>query len=402
MADTNNSNNSNNKKNKSNKRRSSPDESRNQKKRKTEEEEIEKIRRIITPIIFSYPFDEPNPPLDENYDDYDGYNEYLENEDDWEYQNIDIEIETVQDLIKIGEMYDSKKKIRYNIDVRTLHKLIKPLTKLDTMIGMNKVKNTVVEQIIYYLQGIDDINEDMLHSVIEGPPGVGKTEVAKILASIYKKMGILSSDKFKIVKRSDLIGGYLGQTAIKTQKILDECNGGVLFIDEAYSLGNSEGRDSYSKECIDTITAYLSENKRNFICIIAGYKKSLQQCFFNYNEGLERRFPYRFEIDTYNPEELRLIFFKIVREHNWDILDEKSIPISFFETNKDYFIFNGGDMEILFHKCKIAHSKRVFTLPYDVKKKLTIEDLDKGLQLFLQNDEIKKRKETEKYLSYYS
>ena len=112
----------------------------------------------------------------------------------------------------------------------------------------------------------------MLHCVIEGPPGVGKTEVAKILGQIYRKMGILTSDKFKSVKRSHLIGGYLGQTAIKTQKVLDECNGGVLFIDEAYSLGNSEGKDSYSKECIDTLTAHLSENKQNFICIIAGYK----------------------------------------------------------------------------------------------------------------------------------
>ena len=83
-------------------------------------------------------------------------------------------------------------------------------------------------------------------------------------------MGFLKNNIFKMVKRSDLIGQYLGQTSIKTQKVIDEVIGGVLFIDEAYSLGNSEKRDSYSKECLDTINRNLTENGNKFICIIAG------------------------------------------------------------------------------------------------------------------------------------
>ena len=320
---------------------------------------------------------------------------------DWEHRIINENVETLDDLIKLGNIYDPNIKIKYNINIRKLNKLIEPLQKLKNMIGMEKVKKTIVDQILYFLQGIDDKNKDMLHCVIEGPPGVGKTEVAKILGQIYRKMGILSSDKFKSVKRSHLIGGYLGQTAIKTQKVLDECNGGVLFIDEAYSLGNSEGKDSYSKECIDTLTAHLSENKQNFICIIAGYKNSLKECFFKYNEGLERRFPYRFEIDKYTPYELSQIFVKIVKEYEWNVSD--NFDSDFFTQNIDYFTFNGGDMELLFHKCKIAHSRRVFMLPKEVKKILTNQDLQEGLELLLNNDEIAKRKEkVENWYNMYS
>merc|ERR1711991_1200935 len=109
-------------------------------------------------------------------------------------------------------------------------------------------------------------NDDMLHTVITGPPGVGKTELGRILGHIYKGMGVLKKGHLKIVKRSDLIGKYLGHTAAKTQDVIDECSGGVMFIDEAYSLCNKEGRDSFSKECIDTLNQNLTE-RRDFLCI---------------------------------------------------------------------------------------------------------------------------------------
>ena len=141
-----------------------------------------------------------------------------DSQEDYKYHHLDIEIDSIEDLIKLGKMYNYKDKIKYNIDIKTLNNLIKPLEDLNNLIGMKLVKQTVIDQIIYYLQDIDDIYNDMLHSVIEGPPGVGKTELAKMLATIYKQLGILSKNKFKSVKRSDLIGSFLGQTAVKTQK----------------------------------------------------------------------------------------------------------------------------------------------------------------------------------------
>src|SRR4029078_8344221 len=126
-------------------------------------------------------------------------------------------------------------------------------------------------------------------------------------SKVYKEMGVLSKGHFTLVTRSDLIAKYLGQTAIKTQEVINNCEGGVMFIDEAYALGHSEGRDSFSKECLDTLNQNLSE-KRDFLCIIAGYKDALEKCFFSMNDGLARRFNFRYDIESYTPEELMEIF----------------------------------------------------------------------------------------------
>ena len=323
-----------------------------------------------------------------------------EDTDDSEYdlEYIEESIDNLNDLIHLGKLYEekyNKDNTKYNIKVKTLNKLIEPLTKLNNLIGLKTVKKQVYELIIYYLQKLDNKNKDMLHTVIEGPPGVGKTELAKILADVFKCMGILSKGTFKIAKRNDFVGGYLGQTTIKTQKLLDSCKGGVLFIDEAYSLGNNEGRDSYSKECIDAITAFLTEERNDFICIIAGYKESLEKCFFNYNAGLERRFPYRFKLTKYNAEDLRSIFIKIIKDNDWSFKSDDEIPVDFFEKNIKYFKFNGGDMETLFHKCKIAHSKRMLYCDVDLRKIINNKDLKEGMKLFLDNDDVKKRNESD-------
>ena len=316
----------------------------------------------------------------------------------YQFQLIDNNIQNINDLITLGKEYDTKykdtKKL-YPIDIKILNQLVEPLTLLNNMVGLDTIKKKIFEQIIFYLQNLDDENYDMLHTVIYGDPGIGKTELAKILGKIYTALGILSKGTFTSVKRADLIGGYLGQTAMKTKKVLDEAIGGVLFIDEAYSLGNKEGKDSYSKECIDTLNAALTEEKEDLIVIIAGYKNDLENCFFSHNSGLERRFNWRFELTKYSPAELREIFIKKANEKNWNILSNDDISLSFFETNIEHFKFNGGDMETLFQKCKMAHAHRVLKEHPKNKKYINKDDLENGFQSFIES-----RKTDERYIKY--
>jgi hypothetical protein len=316
--------------------------------------------------------------------------------------NINMEIKNIGDLIHIIDTYPNEPNIEYNINVALLHKIKTPLYKLNNMIGMNFLKENIIDQILYYIQNLHISNSknkssDYMHTVLYGPPGTGKTEVAKIIGEIYSTMGILSKGTFKKVTRSDLIAGYLGQTAMKTRDAIKEAIGGVLFIDEAYSLGNEEKRDTYSKECIDTLCEALSDHKDNLMVIIAGYENELNNCFFNFNQGLNSRFTWRYKIEAYTPQELYQIFLKKVNESNWSIdnVNKPYIDHKWFDKNKNYFKYFGRDMELLLSKTKIAHSRRVFCLEPSVKTIITLVDLNKGLENFIKHEDPQTKTKTE-------
>lgn len=298
--------------------------------------------------------------------------------------HISKDIKSIEDLIELGDVYEPGRS--YNIDLKKIFDIKDSLLKLKNMIGLEGIKNTLVNQIIYFLQ--DFHGDEMLHTVIQGPPGVGKTMLANIIGEIYHKMNIFKTTgndyKLVVAKRSDLIGEYLGTTASKTQKVIDKCKGGVLLIDEAYALGNNEGRDSYSKECIDTLNQNLSENKQNFLCIIAGYKNALDSSFFNYNEGLRRRFPFVYTIDTYTHKELTSIFYDIFKRDKWVCLRDSRINDLFSLKYKE-FKNMAGDMETLAFITKMEHSKRVLFLHKDKKKKILFFDIKNGIDKFFEN-----------------
>jgi len=306
--------------------------------------------------------------------------------------HIDVNINNISDLLKLIELYPDDNGVEYNINMKILHKIKEPLNDLNRMIGMVRLKEDIVDQILFYMQGLS--SNDFMHTVIYGPPGTGKTEIAKIIGSIFSKMGILSKGIFKKATRSDLVAGYLGQTALKTRDLIKECLGGVLFIDEAYALGNEEKRDSFSKECIDTICEAASDYKENLMIIVAGYEEELNNCFFSYNPGLNSRFAWRFKTDEYSASDLYKIFLKKIEDAKWTI-DESSVDVKWFEKNKDKFKYFGRDIETLFAKAKIAHGRRVFGKSEDLKKKLSVKDLDKGLEMFLKNSCNNKAKEEE-------
>ncbi len=307
---------------------------------------------------------------------------------------IDASIDNLVDLIELCDQYPLADNVEYNINMKAIHNIKPILKELQGMIGMKSIKENIIDQILYFVQGLHNISpndSDYMHTVIYGPPGTGKTEVAKIMGKIFSNLGMLKRNVFRKVTRDDLVAGYLGQTAIKTKDVIHECLGGVLFIDEAYALGNKEKKDSFSKESIDTICEALSDHKKDLMCIIAGYEDELKECFFSFNPGLESRFTWKFNIDTYTPNEMKQIFEKKINDNGWSLKEE--IDDNWFEKNKEFFTYYGRDMETLFSKVKIAHSRRVFCLPKEEKTKITIKDLEKGFEIYKKMGNSQKRLE---------
>ena len=299
---------------------------------------------------------------------------------------IDASINNLDDLLSIINNNVYYETNEYNIDLKSLTQIQPELEKLNKMIGMKDLKNSMLNQLLYFMQDLHITNKesDFKHTVLYGPPGTGKTEIAKIIGTMYSKIGILKNNVFKKVTRNDLVAGYLGQTALKTKKVIDECIGGVLFIDEAYSLANNYQEDGYSKECIDTLCEALSDHKDDLMVIIAGYEEDLNNSFFKANKGMESRFIWRFNIEQYNTHDLMEIFKKKINETDW-VVEDNVVNIKWFDKHKQDFKNYGRDMELLFSYLKIAHSRRIYGKAASLRKHITMEDLDAGYDMFMKN-----------------
>ena len=299
----------------------------------------------------------------------------------WSEEKIKEYFKNLKCIKDIISLKDKWYEIRHNSKMHRLYNVISPIKKLENMIGLDSVKNEIFKILIYYIQ--NPHTDEYLHTVILGPPGVGKTQIAKIYSEIFVRLGILKTDKFIEIKRDDLVAEYLGQTSHRTKKLLESAMGGVVFLDEGYSLGNNEKRDSFAKEAIDMINQYLSERKKDFMFVVAGYEQDLENCFFSFNRGLKRRFSQWINIEKYSKEELTKIFELKIDEFGYKLdsaLEKKELN-NFFEKNYKKFENYAGDIEKIINYIKYEQSYRCFRDNVE-NKIINIEDLKKSIDKF--------------------
>ena len=260
-----------------------------------------------------------------------------------------------------------------------------PMEDLDKLIGLKKIKHDVKELTDFVK--IQKLRRDgglksvpvSLHLVFTGNPGTGKTTVARILARLYKQIGVLSKGQLVEVDRSGLVAGYVGQTALKTAKKIEEAKGGVLFIDEAYALARKD--DTFGQEAIDTILKAMEDSRENFVVIVAGYTKPMED-FINSNPGLKSRFNKYIEFPDYTIDELMGIFEMNCKKYDYeaeeDVLSQIRAMLVQRKLGSLENFANAREVRNLFEEIITNQARRVAAMESPTQedmKKILIEDL---------------------------
>ena len=213
------------------------------------------------------------------------------------------------------------------------------LARLNALVGLGGVKKKVTEwvaQIQFFKlreeRGLAVPEGFSYHLVFNGNPGTGKTTVARLMAQIYRALGILERGQLVEVARNDLVAGYVGQTAIKTKEACDSALGGVLFVDEAYMLGGGDGGKDFGQEAIDTILKAMEDHRNELVVIMAGYTGPMAK-LIETNPGLKSRFSNIVDFEDYTPDELMKIFSNLCKKNDYILSDAAKAQLRFnFET----------------------------------------------------------------------
>jgi stage V sporulation protein K len=242
------------------------------------------------------------------------------------------------------------------------------LSELDSFTGMEGIKKDV-RSLINLLkiqkqrenQGLS-IVKPSLHMVFTGPPGTGKTTVARIMGRVFKALGVLENGHIVEVDRSGLVAGYVGQTAMKVDEIVQKSLNGILFIDEAYTLSPTDGQDSFGQEAIDTLLKRMEDNRDSLVVIVAGYEDEMQR-FIESNPGFKSRFNKYISFEDYNPAELINIFKAIVIKNNYiahsDLLKSLKIKFTDLYNSRTKSFGNGRVVRNVFEKIIENQSNRL-------------------------------------------
>ena len=263
-----------------------------------------------------------------------------------------------------------------------------PMEDLNELIGLTGIKHDVRE--LYDFTKIQKLRKDAgmktvpvsMHLVFTGNPGTGKTTVARILARLYKQIGVLSTGQLVECDRSGLVAGYVGQTAVKTQKKIEEAMGGVLFIDEAYSLARSadQGTD-FGQEAIDTILKAMEDHRDEFVVIVAGYTKPMET-FIHSNPGLQSRFNKFIEFPDYTVDELLAIFDLNCRKYEYvpdpEAREQVKTLLMLRKAQMPENFANAREVRNLFETIITNQARRIAVLEHPTKEemqRITLEDL---------------------------
>ena len=234
---------------------------------------------------------------------------------------------------------------------------------------------------------INLLNGHFLHTLLLGNPGSGKTTFATLLVDVWDSIGIISKERFKITKRSDYIGKYQGHSVAKAKKLIDSCKGGVIFIDEAYSLISAkDGDDLYGREVVTEIVEAMSNPDRQVLFIMAGYEKDMKNMLSS-NDGLERRFGYVYRFKTAGSHLIQSIFVNQLKLNGWKIAknDRKEV-CEFFARNFKHLKHAGGSTkQLLFHAQQNSVCRQ---FPNKAENVLCLKDLEEGLKVFKNHAQI--------------